>query len=137
MLVSIDDIVHQKQPCKDSCYAACIAMAIGRPVYYVLDILAARDIKVPLHSCVANAFLVKHDILPIRVDNCLGAIFEPDRIHFASILANGMHCVIVIIKNSKVHIYDPAHSSVQIYSEIPCHTLSVEALYDCSDYSAR
>ena len=143
MLVKYNEIVHQKQPCKWSCAATCVAMATGVDVNITLDIAAEYGLHLPLEAGAVYGMLVKADILPVKVDNLIHASFDPNRIYIVD-KASGrdkLHSILIVnnIDNGKVYIYDPELDSEYVFQDggpRPVH-VSVEALYDCSGYFAE
>jgi len=142
MLVKPSEIKHQKQPCKNSCFAACIAMALGRPVKEVLVEMRTHGLHPPLFEREAWGYLVKYDVLPVNTTVLMKSFIEPDRINICTIIgSNGsLHACIIVIDSSDhvAYFYDPCKSDVIKYraDEIDVEFISIESLYDCSSFKA-
>ena len=115
-------------------------MALDQRVEDVIGRLyELTDCVLPLEDNYAWAYLVKHEVLPARVDSMFGAYFISDRIHFVTILKNGgLHCILVVndSRTGDFLVFDPDEKEMEIISQkdFDFDVLSVEMLRNCVNW---
>ena len=140
-LVKYNEVKHKFAPRKDTCMAACIAMATGRDINELMQELEWIGVGFPMMPIDFCAALVRNNVLPVKIDGILKAGIEPNTLHIVVTIVNGsLHSSVLVMDWDimKTRVYDPNDMEEVQYPfneenpTLPFTIVSAIALYDCS-----
>ena len=139
-MIAPAEIIHQKQPCKHSCFSACIAMLIGEPVKKVISDMMKIGLGPPLLESEGMAKLVQNNILPVRRSAVIGSVMESGRLYLVTVLNDPgrLHSVLMVNLDGVFNIFDPNECKMtQNVEKYLNRIIFLEALYDCESGVSR
>lgn len=145
MIKRVHNVVHIKQPCKDSCYAACIAMVTGESIDWILGELKAHDIELPLTEKSSIGVWVQKDIYVHKVTTPIEIFIPSDKFFIGMHLAGKgvLHAVLYYYESGEGVYYefdpDSDYGRKTLTPDDFNETIliHVELLYDCESWRAE
>lgn len=144
MILPINKVKHQQQPCDLSCYVACVAMLTGKNVEYLLHIMDNNGVDLPTGDHEGMALCVNMNIMPVKVTTPMDILSPPDRFFIGSVVTKNenSHAVLFYFDSDTqlFSVFDPQFEEVRYIGMSEYHRkysfYSIEIMYDCDGYIA-